>query len=444
MNEENKNPRLMAVEILTKVAKNGAYSNLALNQVLKKNQLSRVDANLLTIIVYGVLQNLLLLEFWLEPFVKGKKMDDWVNQLLLMSLYQLKFLDKVPDHAVLNEAIKIAKSKGHDGTRKFVTGVLHAILRKGVLETAIIEDETERLSISYSVPVWIVEELKKQVGYDKTVSILVSLNKAPKQALRVNESKISVEEVASELISQGFKVENSQVAAGSLIVEKGGHVSLTSLFAEGKVMLQDESASLVVEAMGLNGDERVLDACAAPGGKTIQIADYLRTGTVTALDIHKHKIKLIKENALKCGFEEKIKLLQLDARKMGAYFEPKSFNQILVDAPCSGIGLMRRKPEVRYEKSLQDSLNLHKVQVGILDKVADYVEVNGYLTYSTCTILDTENTRVITEFLEMHHEFEQIEVKTKLKLPNISKSLTIYPDDYESDGFFITRLKRVR
>ncbi|MFT8824370.1 MAG: 16S rRNA (cytosine(967)-C(5))-methyltransferase RsmB [Liquorilactobacillus mali] len=443
MNEDNKNPRLMAVEILTKIAKNGAYSNLALNQVLKKDQLSRVDGNLLTIIVYGVLQNLLLLEFWLEPFVKGKKVDDWVKQLLLMSLYQLKFLDKIPDHAVLNEAIKIAKSKGHDGTRKFVTGVLHAILRKGVHDAASIEDESERLSIGYSVPVWIVEELKKQVGYDKTVAILNSLNKAPKQAIRVNESKTSIEDIKTELTREGFKVENSQVAAGSLIVEKG-HVSSTHLFEEGKIMLQDESASLVVEAMNLNGDEQVLDACAAPGGKTMQIADYLRTGTVTALDIHKHKVKLIKENAKKCGFEEKVNSIQLDARKLNEHFKPKSFNQILVDAPCSGIGLMRRKPEVRYEKSMQDSLNLHRVQVGILDKVADYVEINGYLTYSTCTILETENTSVIKEFLEMHHEFEQVEIKTRLNLPNTKKSLTIYPDDYESDGFFITRLKRVR
>lgn len=433
----------MAVEILTKIAKNGAYSNLALNQVLKKDQLSRVDGNLLTIIVYGVLQNLLLLEFWLEPFVKGKKVDDWVKQLLLMSLYQLKFLDKIPDHAVLNEAIKIAKSKGHDGTRKFVTGVLHAILRKGVHDAASIEDESERLSIGYSVPVWIVEELKKQVGYDKTVAILNSLNKAPKQAIRVNESKTSIEDIKTELTREGFKVENSQVAAGSLIVEKG-HVSSTHLFEEGKIMLQDESASLVVEAMNLNGDEQVLDACAAPGGKTMQIADYLRTGTVTALDIHKHKVKLIKENAKKCGFEEKVNSIQLDARKLNEHFKPKSFNQILVDAPCSGIGLMRRKPEVRYEKSMQDSLNLHRVQVGILDKVADYVEINGYLTYSTCTILETENTSVIKEFLEMHHEFEQVEIKTRLNLPNTKKSLTIYPDDYESDGFFITRLKRVR
>ncbi|KRN34285.1 16S rRNA m(5)C 967 methyltransferase [Liquorilactobacillus mali] len=433
----------MAVEILTKITKNGAYSNLALNQVLKKDQLSRVDANLLTIIVYGVLQNLLLLEFWLEPFVKGKKVDDWVKQLLLMSLYQLKFLDKIPDHAVLNEAIKIAKSKGHDGTRKFVTGVLHAILRKGVHDAASIEDESERLSIGYSVPVWIVEELKKQVGYDKTVAILNSLNKAPKQAIRVNESKTSIEDIKTELTREGFKVENSQVAAGSLIVEKG-HVSSTHLFEEGKIMLQDESASLVVEAMNLNGDEQVLDACAAPGGKTMQIADYLRTGTVTALDIHKHKVKLIKENAKKCGFEEKVNSIQLDARKLNEHFKPKSFNQILVDAPCSGIGLMRRKPEVRYEKSMQDSLNLHRVQVGILDKVADYVEINGYLTYSTCTILETENTSVIKEFLEMHHEFEQVEIKTRLNFPNTKKSLTIYPDDYESDGFFITRLKRVR
>lgn len=443
MNEQSSNPRLIAVEVLTKVSGKGAYSNLALNQALKNTNLARVDANLATNIVYGVLQNLLLLRFWLEPFVRGKKIDNWVEQLLMVSLYQLEFLDKIPNHAVLNEAIEIAKMKGHDGTRKFVTGLLHAILRKGVRDTKIIQNENERLSVKYSVPIWIILELKKQVGNEKVVSILESLNEAPKQSVRVNESKWTIEKAKQELVKKGLMVENSRVAASSLVVSKG-HVSETTFLKTGEIMVQDESASLVVESMELNGDELVLDACAAPGGKTMQIADYLETGKVTALDIHKHKIKLIEENALKCGFEGKVEAIQLDARKAKDHFKPETFKQILVDAPCSGIGLMRRKPEIRYEKKQQDSLNLHRVQLEILDDISSLVEVDGYLTYSTCTILDVENIQVISEFLKKHTEFEQVKVETKLKLHNEEKSLTIYPDDYNSDGFFIARMKRVR
>ncbi|MFT8836277.1 16S rRNA (cytosine(967)-C(5))-methyltransferase RsmB [Liquorilactobacillus satsumensis] len=434
--------RLLAVEILTRIVRENAYSNILLNQALQKKQLSRVDGNLLTRLVYGVLQHRLTLEYWLEPFIKGKKLEPWVQQLLLVSLYQLQYLDKIPARAVLNEAIEIAKSKGHDGVRKFVTGVLHAILRTGVRNFEELQQPTKRLSIVYSVPEWIINRLQQQVGDEKTIKILSSLAQIPHGAVRVNQSRITVAAAKKQLMAAGFEVEQSAVFTGSLLLKKG-HVLDSPLFQTGKLMLQDESAALVVDSMQLSGTEQVLDACAAPGGKTMQIADELTTGQVTALDIHRHKVELIKENAKKCDFSAKVKAVTLDARAAGTRFAAQSFAQVLVDAPCSGIGLLRRKPEIRYEKSPQDSVNLQQIQLEILESVAPLVAPGGKLTYSTCTILKTENQDVITLFLKKHPEFEQLETTTSLPVKKAGQlALTIYPDEYNSDGFFIATLRR--
>ena len=212
------------------------------------------------------------------------------------------------------------------------------------------------------------------------------------------------------------------------------------------MIIQDESAMLAVESMDIQEDDIVLDACAAPGGKTTQIAEKLMTGEgkVWALDIHKHKVKLIEENTNKLGLISKVSAKQLDARKAITEFDSEKFDKILVDAPCSGLGLMRRKPEVKYEKKLADSYSLHDIQVNILEKIAPLLKKGGYLTYSTCTILNIENQKVIDDFLKKHPEFvqEKTYTKNKLKDERDTLSLTIYPDDYMSDGFFIATLRK--
>jgi len=211
--------------------------------------------------------------------------------------------------------------------------------------------------------------------------------------------------------------------------------------------IQDESAQLVVPALDPQPGDRVLDACAAPGGKTTQIAAALDPdagGEVIALDIHANKVKLIGENAARMHVADRVAATELDARKVGTEFQAGHFDRILVDAPCSGLGLIRRKPEIRYEKQLSDSLNLQRIQLEILDAVAPTLKKGGIMTYSTCTILKQENQDVIAKFLADHPDFDLIKTPTELGLKADRKSdtLSIYPDDYLSDGFFIACLRK--
>ena len=294
-------PRFLALDLLLRIRKHSTYSNIALNDVIRQSQLSRADANLLTTLVYGCLQHRLTLEYWLEPFIKNKKkVDPWVWELLLLAIYQMQYLDKVPDHAIFNETIEIAKVKGHVGTRKFVTGVLHAIKRNGLRN---FDDLTaaQRLSIEESVPQWIIEQLISKVGLEKTVQIARAVNQTPHDSLRVNIGKVKISTLQVQLKEKGIATSPSAIASEGLVADKG-FLAGTAEFKQGDFIIQDESAMLAVESMDVHPGQRVLDACAAPGGKTTQIATALAgQGSVVALDIHQHKLKLIQRNTKRLG-----------------------------------------------------------------------------------------------------------------------------------------------
>ncbi|MGO3468270.1 MAG: 16S rRNA (cytosine(967)-C(5))-methyltransferase RsmB [Weissella hellenica] len=443
-NWEQTNPRALAVRVLEKV-NDGAYSNLQLNSVIKQANLSEKNVHLMTTMVYGVIQHRLTLEYWLKPFVKRpQKLNPWVRELLFISLYQMQYLDKIPDHAIFDEAINLAKRRGHDGIRKFVTGVLHAIQRQGLPDIKVIDDPVEQLSIQSSLPIWLIQTLQDQLGWEKTVAIAGAINGAPAQSVRINHAVTTGSEVTGLLEEAGFNVEPSHVTPDALLVS-GGHVASSQLFKDGLLTLQDESAMLMVPSLAVTPTDQVLDAAAAPGGKTTQIATYLdvtQGGKVTALDIHEHKAKLIKENALRLHVADRIETQVLDARKVDEKFANETFDRILVDAPCSGFGLLRRKPEIRYEKSLDDSYQLQKVQKAILDAVANKLKKGGRLVYGTCTILKTENEDVIDAFLADHDNFRLVPTQTALDLDALDERgmLHIYPDDFGSDGFFVATL----
>ena len=269
--------------------------------------------------------------------------------------------------------------------------------------------------------------------------------------MRVNTSLSSLkdvqDELADELANEGIQTRPSKLAGQGLIVESG-NILKSKAFAQGKVTVQDESAMLAVESMHLQGEEQVLDACAAPGGKSGQIAEALigHGGHLTSLDIHPKKVALIKRHLGRLHLLDVDTPLALDARKVNQKFSDESFDKILVDAPCSGIGLIRRKPEIRYDKSLSDSQHLHQIQLAILNACAPKVKKGGILTYSTCTILKTENDETIQAFLATHQNYELQVTKTARAITNDRQkdTLTILPSDYGSDGFFIANLKRMK
>ena len=436
--------RYIAVTILEKIEKNQSFSNLLLTEAVNRHQLSDKDRGLLTELVYGVIQNKLLLDYQLEPFIKQpKKVENWVRQLLRLSLYQMTQLDKVPAHASVNEAVRIAKSRGHKGIAGFVNGVLRSIDRQGVRSLEEITDSVTYLSIKYSFPVWMIELLIEEVGVTETESIVKSLSKRAKVSLRVNTKLKPMDEVISRLNEEGYEVRPSQIARDGLICENGLPVS-SDLFKNGVITIQDESSMLVAEAMQIDGDDQILDACAAPGGKTTHMASYLTgtNGSVTALDLNKNKLKKVVENAERLGVSALIDTRPMDARKAGDAFSEQTFDKILVDAPCSGLGLMKRKPDIRYQKTLEDIYALQKVQGDILNSAAPLLKKGGRLIYSTCTITLKENNEVIAVFLKDHPDFEVEPVFTHKQAVQLSEEgfVNLYPHYFDTDGFFIASL----
>lgn len=440
--------RYLAVEILEKIEQEDAYSNLLLREVINNQELSKEEANLLTELVYGVLQRRMLLDYQLEPFLKKqKKLAHWVGQLLRLSLYQMEFLDRIPDHAIINEAANIARVKGHRGIVGLVNGVLRNIQRKGVRETTHVQPLNKRLSIQYSLPQWLIDEFIKQHGEKEAEAFANSFSERPKLSLRVNLRKISREAAIDELKEEGFDVTESTISPYGIIVEKGVPIE-SRLFKEGYLAVQDESSMLVAPALNVKPSHYVLDACAAPGGKTMHIAtsflDKEEGGKIVALDIHEHKINLIKDNAKRLKVKEVVEAKHLDARQVLNEFKPETFDRILIDAPCSGLGLMRRRPEIRYNKTKQDILSLQKLQLEILNEASKTLKLGGELIYSTCTITQEENQEVVRQFLEKNKEFSRAKVELPESELQVSKdgSLTIYPHQYGTDGFFICRLKK--
>ncbi|RXI79391.1 16S rRNA (cytosine(967)-C(5))-methyltransferase RsmB [Levilactobacillus suantsaii] len=440
------NPRALAVESLTRVA-NGAYSNLQLDKMIAKSDLNDADRRLLTNLVYGTIQHRLTLDYYLRSFVKpGERLEPWVENTLLIALYQLLYLDRIPKRAIFNEAIQFAKDNGHEGIRRFVTGILHAIDRQGVPDLNQISDPLKRLSVTYSMPTWLVTRLTDQLGAEKTQSILATINQPAAQSVRVNTAVTTKTEAKAELEMAGFTVTESEVSGEGLRLD-GQPASRSELFNQGQMTIQDESAMLPVEALQLQPGDQVLDACAAPGGKTTQIAAALdpeKGGQVTALDLHEKKVKLIAKNAARLQVADRVNAMALDARKVDSEFSDATFDKILVDAPCSGIGLIRRKPEIRYDKTPQDSEHLQTIQLAILDAVSRKLKPQGTLVYSTCTILATENDDVVAQFLATHPNFESVRVTTtkNVKADRETATLSIYPDDFDTDGFFVSAFRR--
>ena len=428
--------RNLALAVLEDVFVNQAYSNIALNKHLKGSQLSAADKGLVTEIVYGTVARKLTLEWYLSHFIEDRdKLDNWLYVLLLMSVYQVRFLDKVPDHAVVNEAVELAKAR-KKGSEKLVNAVLRRILREGWPDIETIKRKNKRDSIAYSLPVWLVSKLKEEYGEERARVIFESLLVRNKASIRVTDLS------RKEEIKVVLEASDSPLAASGLVKEQG-HFAGHDLFLEGAITIQDESSQLVAPTLDLQGDEEVLDACAAPGGKTAHMASYLTSGKVTALDLYDHKLDLIQENAQRLGVADRVQTQKLDARKVHEFFGRDSFDKILVDAPCSGIGLLRRKPDIKYNKETADFASLQQIQLEILGNVCQTLRKGGIITYSTCTIVSEENFQVVEAFLESHPEFEQVKLEHECKDILKDGCILITPELYGSDGFFISQFRKI-
>ncbi|MEY2191278.1 16S rRNA (cytosine(967)-C(5))-methyltransferase RsmB [Neobacillus sp. BF23-41] len=441
------NVRAIAMDSLVAIEKNQSYSNLLLNNTIEKHELSPKDVGLLTELTYGTLQRRMALDYYLEPFVKdNKKLANWVHHLLRLTLYQMIYLDRIPDRAAIYEAVEIAKSRGHKGIASLVNGVLRSIQREGLPSMEEVSDPNKRLSLETSHPEWLITRWVNQFGYEKTKEMCEVNLTAPLQTARVNLTKISRDECVAILEEDGFQIEKSPIIPEAIRSLKGNLAS-TIAFKYGMFTIQDESSMLAAYALGAKQNEFILDACAAPGGKSTHIAEKMdNTGEVISVDLHQHKVRLINDNAKRLGLEN-IKTSVSDSRQIQEKFNKESFDRILLDAPCSGLGVMRRKPDMKYTKTEKDIERLSTIQQDLLMSVSPLLKKDGILVYSTCTVDKEENEYTVKTFLENNPEFEG-DLSFKNRMPEAIQplitgfDLQIFPQDLGSDGFYIAVLRK--
>ena len=443
--------REIALEVLKAVEEEGAYANLALNNILEKNRPGKLDRAFATELAYGVLRSLNTLDWVLGQFIKQSLSSQTpaVRNILRLGVYQLMFMDRVPPSAACNEGAEMARRFGHAGAVKFVNGVLRNVSRRkdGITFPPLADDPVRHISLKYSHPVWMVERWLEEFGLEETISFTRANNVPPPNTVRVNTLRISRQELAESLREEGLTVKETAFAPEGLKIE--GFFSLGSLaaFKEGLFQVQDESSMLASLALAPVPGATVLDSCGAPGGKTTHLAQLMENrGEIIAVDIHPHKLTLIKENSSRLGIAI-IKDLAGDARKL-----PERLSNwadfVLVDAPCSGLGVLRRRPDARWRKEPGQIAELAGLQAEILDCAACCVKPGGVMVYSTCTITREENLGQVESFLSRHPDFimDDLTLLLPRELDNDGSLergyVQILPGWNKMDGFFIARMRK--
>ncbi|URZ00811.1 16S rRNA (cytosine(967)-C(5))-methyltransferase RsmB [Clostridium felsineum] len=439
------NTRKIVLDVLNKVFSNDGFSNIVLNKALKNSEISSKDKGFITEIVYGTIKYKYSIDIIISKFIKTKinKVDKKVLNILRMSIYQMRYLDKVPDFAVVNEAVNIAKKQVSMKSSKFVNAVLRNYIRNPEMNFYNKNNNVESLCFKYSFEPWLVKFFLKQYK-ESTEKILKGLNESPSITIRVNTLKTSHEELFNKLKELEYNVEEGYILKKAIRINRGHGIENNPLFSKGYFTVQDESAMLVSEGMEINENQTVLDLCSAPGGKTTHIGELMKnTGVIYAFDLHENKIKLINENAKRLGVEN-IKSSVLDATTYKGEFLNKA-DRILVDAPCSGLGIIRKKPEIKWNKSLNDLKKLSDIQKNILHNASLYLKEGGILLYSTCTLNKDENEKNIIEFLKDNPNFkvQSIEFGNFSNLIYSPYGVTILPNEY-MDGFFMCKLKKIK
>lgn len=427
--------RMLAFDSLQAIINDKAYSNLEINNILSEYPLSRADKNLYTEIVYGTLKRKYTLDYMLKPFVQTK-IKGWVRLLLWMSIYQHVYLNRIPQHAIINEAVEIAKYKGGPHNGNVVNGILRNFMRTELPDFSNINNDQTRIAIAYSLPKWLVKHWVTHFGIEKTEAMAQSFLTKVNQTVRVNTTQTTIEAVIAKLQDEGFEVEQDHDIAECLHI-KGNTIIESRIFKDGLVSIQDKSSMFVANVLVPEPGDSVLDACSAPGGKACHIAELMANqGQVDATDIHEHKIELINFNKRKLRLSN-ILSYQHDATQK----YDKVYDKILVDAPCSGLGVLRHKPEIKYEQSQTSIQALVELQLEILNNIKHNVKPGGTIVYSTCTVEQLENENVIYTFLKENKDFEFELIEHPITKEQV-KTMQILPQDFNSDGFFITKIKR--
>ena len=441
-------PRQIALTILYKIDKENAYSNIALDEELRKNKklLKEKDIGLISEIVYGTTTWKLTIDTIIKKYSKLKieKLSIWILNILRMGIYQIVFLDKIPKSAAVNESVNLAKRYGHPASANFVNAILRKIEKKDFEEMSQIKEPIQRIMLTTSTPKWIIEELLKEKAIQDVEEICKNSNQKPSLSIRVNTLKTTKENLIKELKKLQIEVKQG-ILEDFLIVEKVKQIENLEIFKQGWCTIQDESAGLAALVLEPREGERILDACSTPGGKTSYLAQLMKNkGMIEAWDIHPHRTKLVEETAKRLGIQiiqTKVKDATLKENNI------EKFDKILLDVPCLGTGVIRKKPDIKWKHDKTEIEEITKIQKTILQNCSEYLKEGGELVYSTCSILQEENENIISDFLKKNKNFKitPIPINEKNMFYQYRENagyLKVYPNK-EIDGFFICKIKKM-
>lgn len=438
--------REIALNILYDIFINEAFSNISIKKHIGE-EVNPKEEGLTREIVYGVLENDIYIEYIISKAskIKLKKIHPVILIILKVGVYQLIFMDRIPPSAAVNEAVNMAKKHGHKGTIGFVNGILRNISRnKDEFMNIEAKNKADYISIKYSHPKWMVERWIKEYGVEFTEELCKKNNESPPLNIRVNTLKTNKELLKEKLTDYGFIVKDGKFAKDSLVIENPIRITELPEFKLGHFIIQDESSSLVGQIMDPIPGSTIIDCCSAPGGKSTHLAQLMNNkGRILSQDIYEHKIKLIEENAERLGISI-IETSISDGTKRDESLVNKA-DYLLLDAPCSGLGLIRRKPEIKRNRKEEDIGELVEIQYNILNNVKDYLKVGGILVYSTCTIEKDENINIINRFLEKNKNFKLVNIEDKISNPQNIDTLKLgyiqlFPHIHDTDGFYIAKI----
>lgn len=448
--EKNINARETVLLIIQKVLRENAYSNIALKKGLEQSNLSRVDKALVTEIVNGTLKNLIKIDWIASQFIKinQNKLDKNIQDIIRTGIYQIMYLDRIPDSAVCNEGVNLARKYSNEGAVKFTNGVLRNISRskadikypdKG-------KEPVKYLSVFYSHPEWIVKKWLEDYGYEFTEQLLSANNEIPNFTIRTNRLKTDREKLKKLLEQEAITCSEGVYNEEALYIKGTSSIDDKQSFKDGLYQIQDESSMLIGHVLDPKPGELIIDVCSAPGGKTTHVAELMNNkGVIIARDIYKHKLDLISQSCSRLGIDI-VKTELYNAKDLDETLVNK-VDRVMLDVPCSGFGVLRRKPDLRWKKSSDNFEELSKLQLQILETASKYVKPQGVLVYSTCTINKSENIDVVHKFLESNDDYylEDLTAFLPEKLDSQTKSkgyVEIFPHIHGIDGFFIARLRR--
>lgn len=433
-----KTARQTAFEILNKIQRDNSYSNLALDAVLEKTQAEADDKRLISALVYGVAERMITLDYQLSLYLSQplKKLKPQVLTILRLGAYQILFMDKIPASAAVNESVKLAKNN----QAQFASGLVNAVLRKIDKNGLKLPDEKAEKyrSVKYSCPQWLIDMWDKAYGNENTDKLLEASFGAVGTVLRVNTLKTDCDDLIKKLKEEGFEAKLCDETDNAVAVEKSGAIHKTKCYSYGLFHVQDTASQLCCAALGVKENDTVLDICSAPGGKSFTLAEMMNnTGRIISCDVYEHRLKLIENGASRLGISN-IKVMKND----GSVFNPDipKADKILCDVPCAGLGVIRKKPEIRYKESAQVD-KLPELQYSILCTSASYLKQNGVLVYSTCSLNPDENENIINRFLSEHPDFRSERVLPELpRYGDNTDYISLMPHLHNCDGFFIAKL----